>query len=155
MEQLDKWLMRLAGLLLVSVGALKIISAFSGVRYLLQIDPVLSFLSIKSVLVLAGSVEIGLAAVILLRPQIWEARCGLLSLCIMFSVYRVGMIALGVPSPCPCLGRASDWLHLTPHAVDTIALSLLVTFSLIGITSFATHVRNSVLRRAAGTQNIK
>jgi len=147
--------MRSAACLLAVVGAIKIISAFSGVRYLSEFDPVLSFLSNRSLLMLAGSAEIGLAVVILLRPQTWGARYGLLSLCIMFSVYRLGMIALGVRSPCPCLGRASDWLHITPHSADRIAFSLLIGFSLIAITSFAIHITNSALCGATRTQDLK
>lgn len=147
--------MRSAACLLAVVGAIKIISAFSGVRYLSEFDPVLNFLTNRTLLLLAGGVELGLAAVIFLRPESWNARYGLLALCFMFSVYRLGMMVLGVHSPCPCLGRASDWLHIKPHSADRIAFSLLIGFSLIAITSFVIHITNSALCGPARTQNIK
>jgi hypothetical protein len=139
--------MRLAAGLLVVVGIVKIISSYSGVAYLSHFDPVLSFLTNRTLILLAGGIEIVLAVIIFLRPQSWVARYGLLSLCFMFSVYRIGGVALGVQSPCPCLGRASDWLHITPHAADEVALSLLIVFSLIAIISFAVQSILSVSRK--------
>jgi Methylamine utilisation protein MauE len=145
--KLNRILMRSAAGLLVVVGAVKIISAYSGVAYLSHFDPVLSFLTNRTLLLLAGGVEIGVAVIIFLRPQSWGAGYGLLSLCFMFSIYRFGRVALGVHPPCPCLGRASDWLHITPHAADNVALSLLIVFSLSAITSFAVQTRLSVSRK--------
>jgi len=128
-------MMRTAGVVLAIVGVAKIMSAFSGVRYLAQADPVLSFLSNKDLLLLAGGVEVLLAGALLLWPHLWYARYGLFSLCTTFAVYRVGMVVMGVHSPCPCLGRASDWLHLKPKQVDSLSFSLLAGLSFIAISS--------------------
>lgn len=127
----DKLLLRIAGLLLFLVGLLKIVSAFSGVAYLAQPDPVLTFLNNKLVLLLAGNAELFLAGIILLVPKAWYARFGLLAICATFVMYRIGLSVLHVRSPCPCLGRASDWLHLTPRQVDSLALILLLILQAI------------------------
>ena len=137
--KVDKWLLRTAAALLFMVGLLKITGSFTHVAYLADPDPVLSFLSNKLLLRMAGVVELIIAMVIVLSPREWYARYSLLSLCSSFMVYRSGLLLLNVQSPCPCLGRASDWLHLTPRQADHLALLLLVVLLSIAITSIKIH----------------
>lgn len=139
-------LMRSGACILFIVGLLKIISAFSGVRYLTEVDPVLTFLSNRQLLLAAGIVELLLASAISLKPKSWYARYGLLSICATFIVYRVGRRVLGVRSPCPCLGRASDWLHLRPAQVDYIAYTLLIVLTIMALLSIVSN--NKCLRKA-------
>jgi hypothetical protein len=132
MVALDAVLGRIAGGLLLITALLKIMSACSGVAYLGAADPVVSFLSNRSVLVVAGTIEMYFAWLLLLTPGNWYSRWGLLALCGTFSVYRVGLVALAARAPCPCPGRASDWLHLTPRQADQLALSVLLALSCAG-----------------------
>jgi len=132
---MDTWLLRISGLLLVAVGGLKFISVFTGVAYLFQPDPVLTFISNRNVLLIVGNLEIVTAAIILGHPESWLARYGLLALCATFAIYRLGLALLMVHQPCPCLGRASDWLHLSPHQVDLLSLFLLGILSVTGVIS--------------------
>jgi hypothetical protein len=133
----DRWLLRSAGVLLAVIGLIKIVSAFSGVAYLAETDPVISFLTNKLLLVFVGILETFLAAVILLLPQTFYARFGLLAMCATFVVYRVGLSMFPEKPLCPCLGRASDWLHLTRPQAESVALGLLLVLSLIGLVSVA------------------
>ena len=153
----DTVLLRTAGTLLGVVALSKILSAFSGVRYLAEPDPVISFLSNRLVLLIAGHTEALFAALLLLAPRSWYSRWGLLALCGTFAEYRVGLSFLDVHPPCRCLGRASDWLHITPRQADSLALGLLVVLGCIGVISLAVHhkvdsVSNAALR--GGTREV-
>jgi len=134
-SKIDNWLLRISGLLLLMAGVLKLISVFTKVAYLHQPNPVLTFVTNKTVLLLAANLEIGIAAIILVYPASWVARYGLLALCITFGVYRFGLWLLLVHQPCPCLGRASDWLHLTPYQVDRLAFWILGILTATGVFS--------------------
>jgi uncharacterized membrane protein len=131
--------LRVAGGLLAAAGLLKTISAFSGVHYLAEPDVVISFLSNRIVLVAAGQTELLFSVALLLVPQRWYARWGLVALCASFAVYRFGLYFLGAGTPCPCLGRASDWLRLTPQQADWVALALLIVLGSIGLSSLLNH----------------
>ena len=135
----DTLLLRTAGTLLLAVAVLKILSAMSGVRYLALPDTVLSFLSHRQTLLAAALTELFFAALLLLAPQAWYSREGLLALCATFVAYRVGLYCLGVAHSCPCLGRASDWLHLSPRQADSLALALLLVLASIAATSLVIH----------------
>jgi len=153
----DTVFLRTAGTLLGIVALSKILSAFSAVRYLTEPDPVISFLSNRLVLLAAGHTEVLFAALLLLAPRSWYSRWGLLALCATFAVYRVGLSFLDVRPPCRCLGRASDWLHITPRQADLLALALLVVLGCIGVISLAVHhkvgdVCNAALR--GGTKEV-
>jgi len=148
-------LLRTAGTLLLVIGVVKVVSAFSGVRYLAEPDPVLWYLSNRFVLLGAGLTELGLSTVLLLKPQQWYARQALLALCTTFAVYRVGLYSLPTRPPCPCLGRASDWLHLTPQQADLVALVLLVLLGCIGLISVAVHRKVCCVPAAAARDRTK
>jgi hypothetical protein len=125
LKRLDGGLLRVAALILFLTALLKVASALSGVAYLATPDPVLPFLTVRQVLLLSAQVEFVVAALLAAYPRSWYARHSLLSLCATFVVYRAGRYALHVRPPCPCLGRASDWLHVAPSDVDRLALCLL------------------------------
>lgn len=141
LSALDKRLLRLAAAVLVAVALLKIVSALFKVAYLARPDPVFPFLSTRALLVIAGDIEMLFAVVIALRPRAWYARCGLLALCASFVVYRLGLLALHVRAPCPCLGRASDWLRLSPRQTDALALLILVGLTVIAVSSMCINAR--------------
>ena len=133
--QMNQWLVRLAAVILVLAGTMKVISAFSKVAYLNKPDPFLSFLSNRTLLLVAGNFEILLACLLISSPRAWYTKHGLLALCATFGVYRIGISALHVHGPCPCLGRASDWLHLTPRQTDNLAFTLFIILGTISIVS--------------------
>jgi hypothetical protein len=137
--EIDKWLLRLAGFLLLLVGVIKLISAFSGVAYLREFDPVLTFLHNEQVLIIIGNIELALAVLLLMSPNVLEVRLGLLALCATFVIYRISRLVLHVTTPCPCLGRASDWLHITPSHALALANCLLFIFGTIGVISVAIY----------------
>ncbi len=133
--------LRFAAIVLVVVALAKLVSAFSGVAYLRVANPVLSFFSNRVVLLLAGNVELAVALFLFARADSPHASMTLLALCATFVVYRLGLVLLQVRAPCPCLGRASDWLHLTPDQADRVALCVLLLLTGLGLLSMLVRPR--------------
>jgi hypothetical protein len=136
---LDKTILLIAAVILTITGLLKVLSTFSSVPYLANPDPVLTFMSNKSVLLIAGNLELVIALLIFLRPQGLHARQALLALCATLVMYRIGLWILPVSRTCPCLGRATDWLHLTPTQAESISRTLLLILALIAACSIGLH----------------
>jgi hypothetical protein len=140
----NAWLMRTSAFLLFTTAVLKILSAFSKVAYLGLPDPVIYVLSNRSLLLVAAEIELGLAALLALRPHAWYSRHGLLALCAGFVGYRGALHFFGGSPPCPCLGRASDWLHITPEHADRLAIGLLVIFAVAAGVSVLLHASGRI-----------
>lgn len=138
-QPIDRFSMRLAGAILFVVGILKLSQASTTAASLAYPDPVLPFISVRLLLLVVGQVELFFAILIALRPQSWHARYGLLALCGTFVAYRLGLYSLGIEAPCPCLGRAPDWLHLSSYQADRLAHSLIVILGAVSIGSIITH----------------
>lgn len=110
---------------------MKIISATRSAGILASPDPIFP-LSNRQVYVFVGLLE-GVVVVVLLSK--WPQRVKLLlvaALSTNFLIYRLGLLWLGIDSPCPCLGNAADWLHASPKTlglVTKLALWVLIALS--------------------------
>lgn len=112
----------------------KIISAFGTQELLRQTDPLIGF-SFRNLFLLAGWVELGIAASCLL---IEKNRLNALLIAwasTFFAVYRVGFWLLKWKRPCHCLGNLTDALHISPQTADTV-MKIVLSYLLIG--SYAT-----------------
>lgn len=154
LQSIDKRLMRSAGVILILVAILKLLSAFTHIRQLSEPDPVLGFVSVRGMLLLAGQIELFIGVIIALQPQSWCARYGLLAMCATFTIYRGVGVYSGTGEPCRCLGRASDWLHLTPQQADHFALVLLVMLGSIALMSVLAHARTPGKQLCGGNDGV-
>jgi hypothetical protein len=55
----------------------------------------------------------------------------LLGLSSIFLFYRLGLAWIAPNEPCPCYGRATDWLHISQHTANT-AMKIILAYLLIG-----------------------
>ena len=143
----DLFLLRAAGTLLVLVGGAKVFSALSALPALAQRDPVILFLSTRTVYLLTAMFEMLIAYLLFSRRPTFFAKYGLATLCATFVIYRVGVLALHIRPPCPCLGQLPAWLHLSREQADLVALCLLVILSTITIISLGLSLLQRALPR--------
>jgi hypothetical protein len=146
-----------AVVLLLFTSAAKVASAFRGTRDLQLPDPVLEFVTTRHLFLTAAVGE-----VVVVLVSVWGRSQGLQLSAIawissLFLLYRIGHFWLGLPvGRCPCLGNATDWLHLSPHSVDLI--TKLVLIYLVGgscILLFALRLSSSTkLRLQADARGI-
>ena len=93
-------------------------------------DPIFR-LSYRYLLVALGLVEIAIAGYILYGAAN-AVKCAVLaSLSSCFIIYRVGVLVLGVPDPCPCLGTITAKLPFGPATADLL-LKGMIAYLLLG-----------------------
>ena len=110
------------GVILFCSSLVKIISAFGSARILERSDSILTFFTERQTLIFGGLVEL-LVVLSLAFLKSVNARLFLLFwMGSQFLLYHFGMN--GAPQPCPCLGRASAWLHIQDSALNKFSIAL-------------------------------
>ncbi len=122
-----------AGVMLLVVGLAKSITGFGSAAYLSVLDPVFGY-QFRWLLLIAGSIEIGLGTLCLRRPHSGVLLPGLAWLSLALVIYRVGMVLNGWHRPCKCLGNLADALHISDATADAISKGMLLY--LIAVSSF-------------------
>jgi hypothetical protein len=111
--------------ILLTTSLLKFGSALSNIGYLNLSDSIFSFLNMRELLIATALLEFLLAIYL-----IWN-RNSLMSLtCIAFFsslvvLYRIGLFWLNPAQPCPCLGRLTDWIHVSPQIANNVMKGIL------------------------------
>jgi hypothetical protein len=123
-----------AGVLLALTGAVKLWSA-AGAQKVLDLPDPLFGLPLRQVYVLAGLLEVFVAEYLLLGKSGIYRLWLLWGLAALFVIYRAGLAYLHPGKPCSCLGRASEWLHLSEKTLDGIA-KLILAYMMAGSVFF-------------------
>jgi len=118
---------------LILTASAKVFSVIAGFSGLLQIDDPLFALKFDYLLLAAAALEVGVAAICILRPVV-EGLVALAWLSVVFLAYRIGLWSIGWQKPCSCLGNLTDALHISPQLADNLMKSLLI-FMLVGSVS--------------------
>jgi hypothetical protein len=133
-KKLIRYFIYSAGLLLLTTGAAKIISACGRVRILQTPDPVLA-ISLQNLFWVVGSLELAVALVCFFAKRV-RLQVGLVAwLATNFVFYRLGLFWIGYHKPCSCLGNLTDALHIPPQIANTV-MKIILGYLLIG--SYAT-----------------
>jgi hypothetical protein len=131
MKALDTFRVSVLTLLVVTAAA-KSWSVFGESTLLREVDPLFG-LSFRTLMVVAATLEIGVAAICLLRPAV-DGLLAVAWLSTAFLAYRVGLWWIGWKKPCNCLGNLTDALNISPQVADNVMKGLLA-FMLIGSVS--------------------
>jgi hypothetical protein len=119
-----------AFVILAATGAAKIFSAITGGDVLQAFDPVFG-ISLRRLFVVVGGIEIVVALVCLLGQRTGFQAGLLLWLAVSFVVYRLGLLLLGNPKFCGCLGTLTGALHISPQVAD-FAMKVISVYLLLG-----------------------
>jgi hypothetical protein len=123
-----------AGVLLLTVGLAKLVSASGSARILQSIDPIL-LISFRNVFWMVGAIELIIALICLFGKGI-GLQAGLTAwLTINFVLYHFCRSWINYHKPCSCLGNLTDTLHIPPQTAD-MAMKIILAYLLIG--SYAT-----------------
>ena len=126
------FLTRFLGAVLIMTAIAKLISAFNKALINFSPDPLLSFLSVRTVTLLAGVTELALGI------GFWVRRLDRLhpKMALWFgsvlSCYRLGLLLIGYHGHCPCLGNATDWLPGSKVWVQPALLGIILALLLYG-----------------------
>ncbi len=127
---------RVAGLILLLTGILKLLAVMDLPKLQVARDPVFATFTESAVLIGAASLEIASSAITMWRPSSWQAALALSFTAGSFVCYHVGLWIVGYKGGCLCLGRPMTFTSLFRglHG-DTVALGLLAY--LIVVAGFA------------------
>jgi hypothetical protein len=123
-------------LLLLTAGG-KLVMVFGDVPVLDKASPLIGFISNRTLLLVAGVLEIAVA--ILMLSGYGGTRMALLAvgaLSALFLTFRLMLWATEFQGYCGCLGSLSVVLHLTPDEANRVATGILIYF-LAGSWGFA------------------
>ena len=125
-----QWYLWSASGILLLLSSAKWISAFGTARLLTVNDPILPVFSVKSVVIIAASLELVVGVFVLSSFGLEKRLASLVMLGFAFAGYRISLLVFGVGDPCPCLGSLTEWLHLSNRAASGLSL-LALTYLLV------------------------
>jgi hypothetical protein len=106
-----------SAVLLFLTAAAKVTSVFGSAALLGRHEPLMG-LNYRSLLGIAGLLELAVSAVCVLNKSITIRLWMIAWLATIILVYRVSMPWVGYQQPCPCLGSLTDVLHVSPHVAN-------------------------------------
>jgi hypothetical protein len=142
--KLPECYIRIAGIMLLVTGVLKVISTIGAAGIWMFPDPVFK-IPYRELFWVIGIVELGISSVCLFGSRL-EVQAGLLAwLASNFVGYRLALHWMKSPRPCPCLGGFTDMLHISVQKADLATKAVLV-YMVIG--SYALLLMLWIERRA-------
>jgi hypothetical protein len=104
----------------------KILGACGEEKILSANEPLLSFLSVRQLLVFSAIAEVATICGLCLLKQQTSRFLLILWLSGSFLTYRSGKWLAKISAPCPCLGTVNSWcsIGITPGRLDEIMLAL-------------------------------
>lgn len=127
-------------MLLLLTGLGKLVAAIKWQVDMSIPDPLLPFLGIKQTVGGAALLELLMVIVLLIGRSDLIKSFLILWLCAVFLVYRLGLLIIGSPKMCPCLGYWGNWCHLSEPQVNGISISIL-TFMALGSAAVIARMR--------------
>lgn len=118
--------LRLAGLVLVVVGAAKVFNGLNEAVGAISVkDPVFG-LRMRELFLAVGLLEMGAGAFALFNSRVPVVAALLAWLATDLVLYRVGLAWAGAARPCNCMAGLANAFSLTPETADRIMLSILL-----------------------------
>lgn len=124
-----------AALLLIFTGGMKLVSGIQTTEgTFFRMDPVITVLSRRELVMISGSFEIAIAAFIVFSERLSSLSKTVVIawLATLFVMYRVGLRWEGEHLPCNCLGNIGALLRLSVNQTEALSgliLLYLLTFS--------------------------
>lgn len=114
-----------SSVLLFLTATAKLISASQKASVLAMPDPLMGFVSIRQISIIAGVVEVAVA-IYIFSPQNVIAQLKTIAwLSFLFIAYHLGLRVIGFHGMCPCLGDPNAWLKLSDSSINTVVIYLL------------------------------
>lgn len=108
-----------SGILLLTTGLAKLVSAFGSAPILYSVSPILP-LSFRTLMLFAGVIEVSIGLYCTICSSKTEAILMIAWISTVFAIYRFSLWAIDWKLPCPCLGSLTGALHISPELSDNI-----------------------------------
>lgn len=127
--------------ILVATAIAKWLDASSAHRYWEEPDPLLPFLSVRELLLLAGAFEVAVGVYVWFAVSLVARARALLWFCAIVLTYKVCLFFTYDVTPCNCFGVIGKALRLNQSQLDTTTWLLLSTIVAYGLAVLAHHGR--------------
>lgn len=129
-QKLTKFFICSAGVILTITSFAKMISSFGKARVLSISDPIL-LVSFRQLFWIAATIELAVSVYCVFGKSQKLKIMVIAWLSTGIFVYRLGLVWIDYKAPCPCLGRLTDTLHISPHTADLI-VKVTLAYLLLG-----------------------
>ena len=125
-------------LIMAVLGVVKLVSSMGSQLILREPDPIIPITN-RIVYIVIGCAELGLAFILSRRVNGILKLKLIASMAAVFCVYHVILLAYHWHGSCPCLGNATEWLHLDPPVAGRIVafMNLYLFCGSVGILAYA------------------
>jgi hypothetical protein len=120
------YLLSVSGIMFV-LGLMKLISATGAQLLLQELDPIIPMTN-KFLFIVSGCVEIAISVILLWHVSVTLKLKLLAWISLVFVCYHLILRAYHWHGNCPCLGNATEWLHLSPRAANTLVGAFIMYF---------------------------
>jgi hypothetical protein len=127
---LENIYLKSVSILLLITGATKLVSASQKVSVLVMSDPLIGFLSVRQMSIVAGIIEMAVAFYIFTPQNVIRQLESIAWLSILFITYHIGLNLIGFHGMCKCLGNANGWLGLSDNSINMAVKCMLGYFSI-------------------------
>jgi len=129
MEPFERVFLKIVAAVLAITAFAKAVALAHRSPFLALPDPLFEAVSNRYILSGAVAVEV-VTVMVLLGPAARQRKIvAVLWLCLIFWVYRMGLVAVGFRGYCRCLGSVADWLGMTARSADQVSLAVLSLIS--------------------------
>lgn len=118
-----------AGVLVITAGV-KLVGSARSVPYLGLDDPLVPFITNRTVMVLSAIMELAVASLMIVRRAEPLRLPSIAWLATLFFSYRIGLWLINYNGPCPCLGGPVDWLGIRRTTAEWI-LNAIIGYLLV------------------------
>ncbi len=119
----------ISAVVLCLTAAAKLVAVSQEQQILAAPDPLFSFWTVREVLVVAAVVELTVGLVLVSRRAGIPFKLqSVLWLALVFLAYHTALSALGFHGYCSCLGKWTDWMHLSQDQANTAVRAVLFWF---------------------------
>ncbi len=142
-----------AATILLVTALLKIVGTTQASAFFNDRAPLLEFLTTRELMLVAAALELTIVVLILLHRSTTFRLWLVLWLTTLFTIFRLGLWAIGFKGYCPCLGGVVKWFLSNRAGTDRGLELLLAYFGFASVYCLILEKRNrkSPRRQAAGS----
>ncbi len=129
--------MRFAALVLASTGILKLLDSLGQHDYYQEQDALFFFLNNRQIILLAGALELGLAAFLWLEKSLQQSSLALIWFCSILATYKLGLVYTYNIRPCSCLGILGRLLKMSNRQLELATWLLLLCLIFLAIATLS------------------
>jgi hypothetical protein len=139
--KLTYWLTTACAVVLLLTGVSKLIDGAGNNPLLLDLDPVIPFLTTRQLMLVVGCIEVVLAVYIFRSHLISNRSMAVLWFVCMVSAYKICAYCMHARRPCSCLGFVGRAMKLSTIQMDRLTWLILAVLAILAVPGILASVK--------------